>query len=96
MGSLDIETSQEIANASETLHHSMDTVAEAINGPRDATYTRSAALFDRVGRRFEESTPALDARQLAIRDLTLIDGAMARLAEAMGLRITDYDTMAIE
>jgi uncharacterized membrane protein YccC len=96
VGSLDTETSQEIANASETLHHSMDTVAEAINGARDGTYTRSAALFDRVGRRLDESTPALDARQLATRDLTLIDGAMARLAEAIGLHITDYDTMAIE
>jgi hypothetical protein len=73
-----------------------DTGAEAINGPRNGSYRRSAALFDRVGRRLYESTPALDARQLAIGDLTLIDGAMARLAEAIGLRITDYDTMAIE
>jgi hypothetical protein len=32
--------------------------------------------------------------QLAIRDLKLIDGTMAKLAEVVGLRVTDYDTVA--
>jgi hypothetical protein len=31
--------------------------------------------------------------QLAIRDLKLIDGTMARVAEVLGLAITDYDTV---
>ena len=31
--------------------------------------------------------------QLPIRDLKLIDGTMAELAEVMGLTISDYDTV---
>jgi len=33
--------------------------------------------------------------QLAIRDLKLIDGSMARMAGDMGLNVTDYDTVGI-
>jgi hypothetical protein len=71
----------------------------------DASYQALIATAQPLGRHLDTrrlvriasaSRDALDARQIAIRDVTLIDGAMARLAEAIGLRITDYDTMAIE
>lgn len=67
-------------------------IAGALTGSRDATYTRSSALFDRAERRLEQHSGSLESAQLAIRDLRLIDGAMAQIAQVMGLRITDHDT----
>jgi hypothetical protein len=69
-------------------------VAGALTGSRDATYTRSAALFDRAERRLEQCSSSVRPEQLAIRDLNLIDATMARAAEDLGLPITDYDTQA--
>jgi uncharacterized membrane protein YccC len=82
----------DVERASNTLRHSLEIVADALTGRRDVTYTRSSALFDRAERRLEEHTPAISPALLAIRDLKLIDGTMARLAERMGLAITDHDT----
>ncbi|SNQ48817.1 conserved membrane hypothetical protein [Frankia canadensis] len=91
-GPLDLDSRREIKGATASLHESLDVIAAAINGSRDATYTRSSALFDRAERRSEQEAGAVHDGQLALRDLKLIDGAMARLAETMGLRIADYDT----
>ena len=38
---------------------------------------------------------SVGADQLAVRDLMLIDGAMARMADIMGLAITDFDTVGV-
>jgi uncharacterized membrane protein YgaE (UPF0421/DUF939 family) len=92
-GPLDPGTRLDIELASATLHQSLDVVAAALTGPRDAIYTRSAALFDQAERRIEERSGTARPAQLAIRDLKLIDGTMAQLAEALGLAITDYDTV---
>ncbi len=94
VGPLDTETSLDVARARATLRQSMDTVAEALNGPRDVTYTRSSALFDLAERRLQERT-TLERGPLVLRDLKLIDGAMAGIAEVIGLSITDHDTVAI-
>jgi hypothetical protein len=55
------------------------------------TYTRAAALFDAVA-----SRPPHDdyfaPGQLALRDLQLLDGAMAHLAESVGLDVHALDT----
>jgi len=51
--------------------------------------------FEQAERRLEERPGLVDEGQLAIRDLKLIDGAMAGLAEAMGLTVTDYDTVSL-
>jgi uncharacterized membrane protein YgaE (UPF0421/DUF939 family) len=83
----------DIELASEVLQHSMDAVADALTGSREALYTRSAAIFDRAERRIEERESTVVPAQLAIRDLKLIDGTMAKLAETVGLAITDYDTV---
>jgi uncharacterized membrane protein YgaE (UPF0421/DUF939 family) len=95
VGPLDLDNRREIKGASATLHESLEIIAGALNGPRDATYTRSAALFDRAERRSEAQVGTVHDGQLAIRDLKLIDGTMARLAETMGLRIADFDTVPL-
>jgi len=50
---LDPDTRADIERATATLHDSLDVVTGALNGSRDATYTRSSALFDRAERRLE-------------------------------------------
>jgi uncharacterized membrane protein YccC len=92
-GPLDPETRLDIELASATLQQSLNVVAAALTGPRDGIYTRSAALFDQAERRIEERSGTAGPAHLAIRDLKLIDGTMAQLAEALGLAITDYDTV---
>jgi hypothetical protein len=94
-GLLDGETRSDIERAGATLHASLDVVASATTGSRDVAYTRSSALFDRADRRLEEGWASVAADRLALRDLMLIDGAMARTAEVMGLAITDFDTVAV-
>jgi hypothetical protein len=85
----------DIELASATLEHSIDVVAGALTGPRDGVYIRSSALFDQAERCIEERVGIAHPVQLAIRDLKLIDGTMARLAEGLGLAITDYDTVSV-
>jgi uncharacterized membrane protein YgaE (UPF0421/DUF939 family) len=97
-GLLDAGIRLDIELASATLHQSVDLVAGALAGPRDVTYTRSSALFDRAERRLEGGAGTVGwasmagPAQLAVRDLKLVDGTMAQLAEGLGLRIIDYDT----
>jgi uncharacterized membrane protein YgaE (UPF0421/DUF939 family) len=90
---LDPGTRLDIELASATLRQSLDVVAAALTGPRDGIYTRSAALFDQAERRIEERSGTAGPAHLAIRDLKLIDGTMAQLAETLGLAITDHDTV---
>jgi hypothetical protein len=81
--------------ASATLNTSIEIVARALTGPRDGTYTRSSALFDRPERQLEACPHRVDSNALALRDFRLLDGTMASLAEQMGLLITDYDTVGM-
>jgi uncharacterized membrane protein YccC len=90
----DTETNRDIERAAAILHQSLTTITEALNGPRNGTYTRSAALFDRAERRLEQR-PTHEER-FAVRDLKLLDGTMAKLAELIGLRITDHDTVRLD
>jgi uncharacterized membrane protein YccC len=94
-GLLDGETRRDIERASAALHESLDSLARATTGSRDVVYTRSSALFDRAERRLEEGWGSVGPGRLAVRDLMLIDGAMARTAEVMSLAITDYDTVGV-
>jgi uncharacterized membrane protein YgaE (UPF0421/DUF939 family) len=89
-GSLDSKAFPAVQRASATLHQSLNVIVGAISGPRDVTYTRSSALFDRAERDIEQAdTPH---EQLPMRDLKLIDATTAEMAELMGLPITDYAT----
>jgi hypothetical protein len=66
-----------------------------VTGVRDGTYARSSALFDRAERSLEVCLHPYTSFEFALHDLTLLDGTMARLAELIGLAITDYDTVGI-
>jgi hypothetical protein len=93
VGPLDPVLRHDVTRAAATLHSSLDILAESLTGPIERDYTRSSALFDRTERRLEDRAAPMDEGQLAIRDLKLIDGAMAKLAELAGLPVTDYDTV---
>jgi uncharacterized membrane protein YccC len=94
-GVLGGETRTDIERANRTLHESLDAIAGATTGFRNVVYTRSSALFDRAERRLDEGSAKVGAARLVVRDLMLIDGAMARMAEVMGLSITDFDTVGV-
>jgi uncharacterized membrane protein YgaE (UPF0421/DUF939 family) len=94
-GVLDAGTRVDIELGSATLRQSLNAIAVALTGSREELYTRSSALFDQAERRVEERSGVAHPVQLAIRDLKLIDGTMARLAEGLGLAITDYDTVSV-
>jgi uncharacterized membrane protein YccC len=85
----------DIARASATLHQSIEVIARALTGPRDGTYTRSSALFDRAERDLDVCPRGSASPEFALRDFMLIDGTMANMAELMGLRIADYDTVGV-
>jgi hypothetical protein len=70
----------------------LDTGPEA-TAPTRPQYTRSSSLFDRTERRLEERAARIDEGELAIRDLKLIDGVMAKMAALAGLPVTDFDTV---
>ena len=91
-GLADASTRLDIERAGTTLQHSLDAIASALTGSEDGAYTRSSALFDQAERRIEECSVIASPAQLVIRDLKLIDGTFARMAEALGLLIADYDT----
>jgi hypothetical protein len=90
-----VSTHPDMARASATLHQSIEVVARALTGPRDGTYTRSSALFDRAERRLDIRPHRFASTEFALRDFKLLDGTMAHLAEQMGLRITDHDTVGM-
>jgi hypothetical protein len=54
---------------------------------------RSASLFDRVADTLPEQQVA-SRPQLALRDLELLDGALAEAAHWAGVPVTDLDTVA--
>jgi hypothetical protein len=89
----DSDSRLDVDQASAILRTSIEIVARALTGPRDATYTRSSARFDRAERQLELSPHRVDSTEFALRDFRLIDGTMARMAELMGLTITDFDTV---
>jgi uncharacterized membrane protein YccC len=88
-----VATNIDIDRAGATLHHSIEVLAQALTGPRDGTYTRSSALFDLAQRDLDDTQHGSGSLEFALRDLMLLDGTMAHMAELMALRITDYDTV---
>jgi len=90
----DADARRELENASVTFGASVRAIIKSLSDGRDAIYTRSAALFDRVDRRIEEQDVVTGKDELALRDLMLIDAALAEIAQAMGLAVTDRDTVS--
>jgi hypothetical protein len=90
---IDRDTRADIERGGATLRHSLETIAGALNGPRDGTYTRSSSLFDQAQQCLERSADPLQNADLAIRDLQAIDETMAAMAHGLQLAVTDYDTV---
>jgi uncharacterized membrane protein YgaE (UPF0421/DUF939 family) len=91
-GPLDADSRVPIQLANANLRRSLDAIVRALSGERDGVYIRSTALFDQASRRIEERSGLADPAYLAVRDLELIDGTLARMADFLGLAITDSDT----
>ena len=52
--------------------------------------------FRWVERRIEEQDVVGGKDKLALRDLMLIDAALAEIAQAIGLSVTDRDTVSVD
>ena len=68
-----------------------DTGAAGARGRRRGHYVRSASLFAHVADILPEQAPT-SRPQLALRDLELLDGALAEAARWAGVPVTDLDT----
>ena len=90
---LGADARRDLERAHASLHEGLDVVAEALTGSRDAVYIRSSSLFDQAEQSIEQHRDTPEPVAPALRNLKLIDGTIAQLAQAMGLRITDYDTV---
>jgi uncharacterized membrane protein YccC len=62
------------------------------DSPGDGVYVRSAALFDQAYRAAADPDDSIGDTRLVVRDIMLLDGAMARLARARGMTVADTDT----
>jgi uncharacterized membrane protein YccC len=77
--------------ACQTLQASLTALQSAVADPHGTTYIRSASLFDLVEQRLAAPGSNGGKADLALRDLRLIDGALAELAGVLGVDITSYD-----
>ncbi|MCW2541520.1 MAG: hypothetical protein JWN95_3245 [Frankiales bacterium] len=87
----------ELRDAARTLRTSLSELLSNRDGRAGAgelIYVRSASLFGLVATRLARS-PWSSRSQLALRDLQLIDSAMAPVAEAAGLTVRDLDTATV-
>lgn len=97
-GSLPPDALEPLRQAHERLTASLAVLITALGSEPGArtdagAYVRSAALFDQIATQLDSSFT--DSRQLAIRDLQLIDGALATLAEHAGLPVQALDTTPV-
>jgi uncharacterized membrane protein YccC len=83
------ETLVDLELARETLLASLSIVVSALTGPRTQAYTSSASLLERAESRLEDQTADMSGR-LAVRDLKLLDAAMAQTAQLIGLETVDH------
>jgi uncharacterized membrane protein YccC len=88
----DADTAALLDRGCQTLQASLTGLQSAVADPHGTTYTRSASLFDLVEQRLAPPGSNGGKAHLALRDLRLIDGALAELAGALGMEITSYDT----
>jgi outer membrane lipoprotein SlyB len=99
------QTAAVVANLAEGRQRFSDSVDVLIgwleHGERDKTYVRSASLFDRSvtdhpspAPHVVAGTPAATSPYLLVRDLELIDGALATMASVLELRVEALDTRA--
>jgi uncharacterized membrane protein YgaE (UPF0421/DUF939 family) len=96
---LDPQSADALAVARRQLADSVRAVTAALapgdgqqGGPQPRQYVRSASLFARVADTLPDE-PATSRPQLALRDLQLLDGALAEAARWAGVPVTDLDTV---
>jgi uncharacterized membrane protein YccC len=87
----DADTAALLNQGCQTLQASLSSLQSAVAGPGGCTYTRSAALFDLLEQRLAAPGSGTGDGHLALRDLRLIDGALAELAGTLDLHVTSYD-----
>ena len=75
--------------ATDQLRNSMAAIDKRIETGEHGTYTRSAALFEMASR---IAPVDILLPNLAINDLMMLDGALATLANALGMTVVDHDT----
>lgn len=78
-----------LAPAAEQLRSSTDAIEQRIETGRHGTYVRCAALVESAR---HSLSPDHAAARPALRDLTMLDGALARLAVALHMDVRDHDT----
>jgi hypothetical protein len=86
---LDAPVAAELAAAGHQLDASIAAITGALGAdpvPDGSGYVRSASLFARVADRLPDDAP-LSRPQLALRDLELLDGALAEAARWAGVRV---------
>lgn len=92
---LDPSTCHAVRTGRVALLSSLAVLSQAMTGPRTSPYVRSASLFDAAERELERAQGSIGHAQLALRDLALLDGALASLGPVMGLPVTDLDTSPV-
>jgi uncharacterized membrane protein YccC len=86
----------QVREARTLLSASAAVLAARLRGERPAKpYVRSASIFDDLERSLRSPDSSPSAAVLTLRDLELLDGALAMVAESVGHPITDLDTAAV-
>ncbi|SHG81412.1 Fusaric acid resistance protein-like [Jatrophihabitans endophyticus] len=75
--------------AARDLRGSVAAIDTRLESGTHGTYVRAAALVERAAR---ELPADAELAHLALRDLTLLDGALARFAAALDMQVRDHDT----
>jgi hypothetical protein len=93
-GELAQDVQDELGRASDRLTSSIAAIGTVLEHgrPDEQAYVRSASLFAVVAAKTYQGRYT-EPVQLALRDLELIDGAMANLARSTGLSVTDLDSL---
>ena len=92
--------SPELARAADQLRASSAAIEARIATGEHGVYVRAAALIDVAAHSQvivptgATGAPDVDVLPLALRDLTLLDGVLARLALALQMDVEDHDTTA--
>ncbi|MGI5240009.1 FUSC family protein [Dactylosporangium sp. CA-139066] len=86
---LDAGQAEELRLAVGTLQASIEEIVTRLRGRECGPYVRSASRFDTLGAGLD--LPGTAPPVLALRDLQLIDGSLAVIAEQLGLTVTALD-----
>jgi hypothetical protein len=83
---LDAQIRADLAVAGAALLNSLDAISDALTGPTHGTYTAAASWYDRAESRLEAQP---GTARFWLRDLKLIDEAMARIAQTLGMTLEE-------